>query len=130
MKFGILMSNYLLYNARKSETKIFIFCRVVEFSLGDYFFMAHSVYERPLETTEQYTCMLILGSHACPSVPLTSLHSPHTSTGGRVIRVVGSETQCTTIGIQSTPPLTKLSGSTFTNSRIRRLLTTRPSVSL
>ena len=37
MKFGILMSNYLLYYASKSETKIFIFCRVIEFSLGDYF---------------------------------------------------------------------------------------------
>jgi len=37
---------------------------------------------------------------ACSLVPLTSLHSPPTSTDGRVIRVVGSETQCTTIGIK------------------------------
>ena len=44
MKFGILMSNYLLYNARKAERKIFIFSRVIEISLGDYFFFAHSVY--------------------------------------------------------------------------------------
>jgi len=43
-KFGILMSNYLFYNARKFKAKIFIFCRVIEISLGDYFFLAHSVY--------------------------------------------------------------------------------------
>ena len=44
MKFGIFMSNYLLYNARKSERKIFIFSRVIEILLGDYFFFAHSAF--------------------------------------------------------------------------------------
>ena len=39
MKFGIFMSNYLLYNARKSEIKIYIFSRVIEILLGDFFFL-------------------------------------------------------------------------------------------
>ena len=38
------MSKYLLYNPLKFKTKIFIFGRVIEISLGDYFLFAHSVY--------------------------------------------------------------------------------------
>ena len=45
MKFCTFMSNFLLYNARKSERKIFIFSRVIEISLGDYFFWA-TLYNR------------------------------------------------------------------------------------
>ena len=44
IKFGGLMSNYLLYMPWKFETKILIFGRVIENSLGGYFFLAHSVF--------------------------------------------------------------------------------------
>ena len=39
MKFGDLMSNYLLYKLWKFEIKILIFGRVIENSLGGYFFL-------------------------------------------------------------------------------------------
>ena len=44
MKFGGLMSKYLLYKPKKFEIKTLSFGRVIEKSLGVYFFMTHSVY--------------------------------------------------------------------------------------
>ena len=39
IKLGSLMSNYLLYKIWKSERRIYIFGRVIEISLGGYFFL-------------------------------------------------------------------------------------------
>ena len=44
LKFGALMSNYLLYKLWKFETKILFFDLVIEILLGGYFFFTHSVY--------------------------------------------------------------------------------------
>ena len=43
-KFGGLMSNYLIYKPQKCKIKILTFGWVIENSLGDYFFLTHSVY--------------------------------------------------------------------------------------